>query len=165
MENEYMNVCVNAKPNTIILQSKPDEVTGGYADKDGVWHDFGGGGELDLAVKDTTLTALGSASSHVYRETTTPRASMVLPAKNNNYTVKAKDGYQIAVYMVSDPKFEVVDGNLNKIGVYYTSSSGYTAEEVVISSTYFWLTCKRNDNGTITAEEASSAYGVMYEVV
>ena len=42
MENEYMNVCVNAKPNTIILQSKPDEVTGGYADKDGVWHDFGG---------------------------------------------------------------------------------------------------------------------------
>ena len=47
MENEYMNVCVNAKPNTIILQSKPDEVTGGYADKDGVWHNFGGGGTVE----------------------------------------------------------------------------------------------------------------------
>ena len=33
MENEYMNVCVNAKPNTIILQSGPDDVTGGYADR------------------------------------------------------------------------------------------------------------------------------------
>lgn len=58
MENEYMNVCVNAKPNTIILQSKPDEVTGGYADKDGVWHEFGGSFDVSFLGDKSTAPSV-----------------------------------------------------------------------------------------------------------
>lgn len=45
MENKDNNIVVNAKPNTILLQSTEEEVTGGYYDGAGEWHEFGGGGE------------------------------------------------------------------------------------------------------------------------
>ncbi len=41
MENKDNNIIVNAKPNTILLQSSEEEVTGGYYDGEGEWHEFG----------------------------------------------------------------------------------------------------------------------------
>lgn len=50
MENKDNNIVVNARPNTILLQSTEDEVTGGYYDGTGEWHEFGGGGEINNPV-------------------------------------------------------------------------------------------------------------------
>lgn len=56
MENKDNNIVVNAKPNTILLQSTNDEVTGGYYDGEGTWHEFGGGGEKQILNPFVTVT-------------------------------------------------------------------------------------------------------------
>lgn len=94
MENKDNNIVVNAKPNTILLQSTEEEVTGGYYDGAGEWHEFGGGGEvtpiLTIAVQnDDTFpyTFGGETLTTIENNKVFYREVSVAPGESDSFTV------------------------------------------------------------------------------